>query len=167
LFEEVHVSARESGDRELQAATLGGLMDIYVEEGRLADAVASQIESLGLVIHTKDEVMALSRLCVAASLLATIGRREAAAKLMGYAESRYEETGAIEIWVANMNDETMSTLRTNIDDESLARLMAGGATLTGGDAVDFAAAEVDAASADLERQRTGNASRGNISPAGR
>ena len=58
LYEEVHDSAQESGDRELQAATLGGLMDIYVEEGRFADAVASQQESLGLVIHTNDEMMA-------------------------------------------------------------------------------------------------------------
>jgi len=152
LYEEVHDSARESGDRELQAATLGGLMDIYVEQGRLADAVASQQESLGLVIHMRDEVMAISRLCVAASLLATIGRREAAAKLMGYAQSRYEETGAIEVWVAKMNDETMSMLRAHLDEVLVTRLMADGAAFTSADAVDLAAAEMDAARADLDRQ---------------
>jgi hypothetical protein len=115
----------------------------------------------------KDEVMAVSRLCVAASLLTTIGRLEAAAKLMGYAGSRYEETGAVEVWVAKMNDVTMSTLRANIDEESVTRLMAAGATLTSADAVDLAAAEMDAAGADLDRQATGDASRGNISSAGR
>jgi predicted ATPase len=162
LYEEVHDSARESGDRELQAATLGGLMDIAVEEGRLADAVASQQESLGLVIHMNDEMMALSRLCNIASLLTTIGRLEAAAKLMGYAESRYEQTGAVEVWVARMNDKTLSTLRANIDNELLSRLMAEGATLRGVDVVDLAATVMDAASVDPDRHATGDAKHGNI-----
>jgi tetratricopeptide (TPR) repeat protein len=167
LYEEVHDSARDSGDRELQAATLGGLMDIYVEEGRFADAVASQQESLGLVFHMNDEMMAISRLCVAASLLAMIDRLPAAATLIGYAGSRYAETGAVEVWVAKMNDETMATLRERIDDDSLIRLLADGATLTGAAALDLAAVEMDAAGVDLERQATADASRGNISSEGR
>jgi tetratricopeptide (TPR) repeat protein len=151
LYEEVGDSARDSGDRELQAAVLGGLMDIAVEEGRLADAVATQKESLALIIHTNDEMMALSRLANVANLLATLGRPEAAATLIGYARARYEETGAVEVWVAKMNDKTLSALRANIDNGSLTRLMAEGATLTGADAVDFAAAEMDAASVGLDR----------------
>jgi predicted ATPase len=151
LYEEVRDSARDSGDRELQAAVLGGLMDIAVEEGRLADAVATQKESLALIIHTNDEMMALSRLANVANLLATLGRPEAAATLIGYAWARYEETGAVEVWVAKMNDKTLSALRANIDNGSLTRLMAEGATLTGADAVDFAAAEMDAASVGLDR----------------
>jgi predicted ATPase len=162
LYEEVHDSARDSGDRELQAATLGGLMDIYVEEGRLADAVASQQESLGLVIHMNDEMMALSRLCVAASLLMMIGRLDAAAKLMGYAGTRYEDTGAVEVWVAKMNDETLSKLRAQVDDGSLTNLMADGARLTGADALQLAAAEVDAASVDLHGKASTDASHGNL-----
>jgi predicted ATPase len=167
LYEEVHDSARESGDRELQAATLGGLMDIAVEQGRLADAVASQQESLGLVIHMNDEMMALSRLCVAASLLATIGKLEAAAKLMGYAGSRQEETGTVEVWVAKMNDKTMAALRSQMDDAVLSRLITEGGRMPGAAAVQLAAAEMQAASVDLERETAHDASRGNISSAGR
>ena len=46
LYEDVRRTARESGDRELQAATTGGLMDIAVAEGRLSEAVALQQENL-------------------------------------------------------------------------------------------------------------------------
>jgi predicted ATPase/class 3 adenylate cyclase len=149
LYEEILRSSRASGDRELQAATLGGLTDIAFEEGRLADAVAFQQESLGLVIHINDELMAISRLCTAASLLAGIGRPETAANLMGYAASRYAETGAVEVWVSKMNDETLTALRKQLGDDMLTTFMAEGATLTAANAVDLAAAETQAASDDL------------------
>ena len=151
LYEEILLSSRTSGDRELQAATLGGLTDIAVAEGRLADAVALQQESLSLVLHIQDELMAVSRLCTAASLLAGMRRPDTAAKLMGYASSRYEETGAVEVWVSKMNNKTLAALRTQMGDDKLTNVMAEGATLTAANAVDLAAAEMQAASEDLRR----------------
>ena len=149
LYEENLRRSRDSGDRELQAATLGGLTDIAIEEGRLTDAVAFQQESLRLVLHLNDELMATSRLCVAASVLAVVGRPETAARLIGYSASRYEQTGAVEAWVFKMNDKTLASVHKQIGEKRLTDAVAEGATLTPGNALHVAVAEMQAASEDL------------------
>ena len=68
---------------------------------------------------------------------------------MGYAASRYEETGTVEPWVAKMNDETQAALRAQLGDELLTERMAEGATLTAATAVDVATVEMQAASVGL------------------
>jgi tetratricopeptide (TPR) repeat protein len=149
LYEENLRRARDSGDRELQAASLGGLTDIALQEDRLTDAIAFQQESLRLVIHLNDELMAISRLCVAADALAKVGRTETAARLIGYAASRYEETGAVEAWVLKMNDKTLVSIAEHIGKDRLTSLQAEGATLTPENALHLAVAETNAASEDL------------------
>jgi predicted ATPase/class 3 adenylate cyclase len=167
LHEENLRRSREAGDRELQAATLGGLTDIAVEERRLKDAVDLQEQSLALVLHLNDELMAISRLCVAASVLTVVGRHETAATLVGYANSRYAEIGAVEAWVVKTNDRTLTSVRTQIGDDRLSDVLAEGAALSPENALRLATAEMHAASLDLDRQTNGDASRGNISFEGR
>ena len=149
LYEENLLRTRESGDQALEAATLGGLTDIALDEGRLADAVSLQQECLRLVIHLHDELMAISRLCVAASVFAVVGRAETAARLIGYAESRYEETGTREEWVLKMNGRTLTSVRTQVGDSAIAAAKANGATLTSDNALELAVAEMQSASEDL------------------
>lgn len=149
LYEENLRCSRDSGDQPLVAASLGGLSGIALQQGRLTDAVAFQRESLRLVIHLNDELMAISRFCVAASVLAAVDRAEAAATLIGYAEARYEETATHEPWVVRMNDETLAAVRTKIGDSSLAAAKANGAVLTSQNALELAVAEMQAASEGL------------------
>ncbi len=149
LYEENLRRSRDSGDQPLVAASLGGLSGIALEQGRLTDAVAFQQESLRLLIHLNDELMKISRFCVAAGVLAAVDRAEAAATLIGYAESRYEETATHEPWVVRMNDETLAAVRTKIGDSSLAAAKANGAALTSQNALELAVAEMQAASESL------------------
>jgi predicted ATPase len=151
LYEENLQRSRETGDKALEAATLGGLSGIAVREARMGDAIRYERESLGLIDQVGDVLMAISRLCSAAHVFAAIGRVDTAARLIGHAIRRYEEVGAQEDWVVKMNRETLSRAREQIGDGAIATAMSEGAALTPGAALQLAVTECAAASEGLEQ----------------
>lgn len=151
LYEENLRRSRETGDKALEAATLGGLSGIAVREARMGDAVEYERQSLGLIVHVGDVLMAISRLCSSAHVFAALGRADTAARLIGHAMRRYEEAGAQEAWVLKMNNETLSWARGQIGDDAVLTAMSEGAAITAGAALGLAVAECEAAAEELQQ----------------
>jgi predicted ATPase len=149
LYEDNLRRARVAGDKQLEAATLGGLSGIAVDEGRLKDAVAIEIESLAIVDVLADELMANSRLSNAAGVLAVCGRLRSAATLIGYLDRRYEEMGTIELWVVRQNERTMATVRAALDETDVAAALAEGSALKRETATRLAEREMAEAAREL------------------
>ncbi|MDL2334938.1 MAG: adenylate/guanylate cyclase domain-containing protein [Chloroflexota bacterium] len=151
LHEENLRRSRETGDKALEAATLGGLSGIAVGEGRMRDAVEYERQSLGLIVHIGDVLMAISRLCNSAHVFAALGRAETAARLIGHAMRRYEEAAAQEAWVLKMNNETLIWARKQMGDVAVVTAMSEGAAMTACAALELAVAECEAAAEELEQ----------------
>ncbi len=74
-------------------------------------------------------------LCRFARALAVAGRAEPAALLLSGSEALREEIGANISWVAKMKEETLATLRPQLDEAALAELWEQGRNLSLDDAV--------------------------------
>jgi hypothetical protein len=77
----------------------------------------------------------LSRL---AETLAVAGRAETAAQLLAAAEALREEIGGSHSWVIEVNEKTLTQLRMQLDDATLAEARENGRRLTVEEAVAFA-----------------------------
>ncbi len=145
LYEESLRGARALGDETLEAALLGALASIAVEEGRVDDAVAMAKTGLRLQADSDDRIAAEARLCSAARVLVAVGQAAIAASLLAHADSVYEETGAREPWVTRMNSKTLVSIREQLDEAAIAEASALGAKLTAGEAVALAVTAMDEA----------------------
>jgi hypothetical protein len=116
---------------------------VAVDEGRVRDAVSMLTEAhsiwreLGNLIGT---VAGLGRL---ASVLATAGRAETATRLLSCSETLREEIGHRASWLAAMNEETLTAIRTQLDDAAFAEAWEQGRALTADEAVEYALASID------------------------
>jgi predicted ATPase len=149
LYESNLQRARAVGDSQLEAATLGGLSSIAVDEGRLSDAIAIEQQSLAIVDVLADELMANSRLANSARVLAAAGRMHSAAALVGYVEMRYAEMGTEEPWVARLNETTLAHARARLDEDQVEKSLAEGRTLKRDTATQLASSEMAAAARDM------------------
>jgi len=76
--------------------------------------------------------------------LGTVGT---AVRLISCVEALREEIGGVEAWVARMNDETLGTIRKQLDEAAFAEAWEEGRTLTADEAVAIAIAAMDEAGA--------------------
>jgi predicted ATPase len=145
LYEENLRRAHAHGDKTLEAALLGALATVAVDEGRFDDAVSIGKASLRLISDVPDRLLVEARICSAARVLAALGKAAIAARLLSHAESLFEETGAREPWVARMNEKTLVEIREQLDEAALAEAWEQGRRVTADEAVAMAVSAMDEA----------------------
>lgn len=127
--------ARALDDRLATAGILGSLAAIAIDQGRIPDAMSLMGENAA-ILHDMRDLMGISEnLCRMAKALTVAGRAATAAQVLGCFEALTEEAGGAESWVLRETEETLTTLREQLDDQSLAEAMAKGRRLSPADAM--------------------------------
>ena len=135
LREEVLELARAAGNQRMEAMALQGLAFHAWEEDRFEDALS--LIAAGYRIHTdlgeRDMIAgAVSRL---ARVHAAAGRPLTAAQLLASSEA-YDELGESSIpWIRDLNAETLTMIRAQLDQASLERALQEGRTMTPDEAI--------------------------------
>ena len=135
LLEDVLRRARAQSNEGVVALALGQLASYARDEGRIQDALSMLKESLRIDRDLGDRGGIYENLCRFARALAVAGRAEPAALLLSGSEALREEIGANISWVAKMKEETLATLRPQLDEAALAELWEQGRNLSLDDAV--------------------------------
>jgi predicted ATPase len=130
--------ARELGNDPLEAALLGSLAMIAVRQGRVQDARSMLKEKLPIWRNVDDRLEIAVGLCQVAHTLVAVGRAGTAVRLLSCSEALREEIGGSESWVARMNEETLATIRTQLDEAAFAEAWEQGRALTLDEAVALA-----------------------------
>jgi len=112
---------------------------IAVDEGRVRDAVSMLNESHRIHRDLDDPIGIARGLSRVARVLAVVGRAGTAARLLSRAEYLHEELGArLRPWLAQMNGETVTTIRAQLDEAAFAEAWEQGRALTADAAVTLA-----------------------------
>jgi predicted ATPase len=131
--------AEASGDDRLRFFTLGSLAADLERKGQLAAALALLQESVRTARKLDDPVHAAYGLTDIASVLAAAGVAETATMLLASVKKRNEELGLNSPpWQVKRRDETLATLRDQLDEETLATAWDQGLSLTHDAAVELA-----------------------------
>ncbi len=138
LLEDVLRRARAQSNEGVVALALGQLASYARDEGRIQDALSMLKESLRIDRDLGNRGGIYENLCRFARALAVAGRAEPAALLLSGSEALREEIGANISWVAKMKEETLATLRPQLDEAALAELWEQGRNLSLDDAVALA-----------------------------
>jgi predicted ATPase len=139
LHEDNLLRARALRNEHIEASTLGALAMIAVDEGRVDDAVSMLRESHRIDRDLGDPHGIARVLCRVARVLAAVGRARTAARLLSASEALHEEIGAtLRPWLAQMNEETLTTVRAHLDEAAFAEAWEQGRALTADDAVALA-----------------------------
>jgi predicted ATPase/class 3 adenylate cyclase/predicted negative regulator of RcsB-dependent stress response len=131
--------ARSLGNRRIEATSLSQLALFARDEGRLRDAAAMLREAIGIE-HDLGAVLELAiSLGRLASVLALAGTADKAARLVSSSEALAENLGAgVPWWARKRNEETLATIRTQLDEPAAAEALARGRALTVDEAVSLA-----------------------------
>jgi predicted ATPase/class 3 adenylate cyclase len=145
LQEEILRRARASGDEFLEAKALSALAQYALDEGRVDDAVISNLEKAHRIYRGRrshhDRYWDAILVCRFARALALEGRAAAAAQLLACFESLVEEMRAesgsalVESWVVRMNEVTLTAIRDRLDEAAIAEEWEQGRALTADEAV--------------------------------
>jgi predicted ATPase/class 3 adenylate cyclase len=139
LHEEVVRSARASGNRRMEATSLGALGEYALEDDRLNEAVPY----LATSARISDEIGERPELVVViwrlARTLAKAGRAHDAARVYAAAEALRHDMGVIEYpWMAPNNADTRRLLREQLSDDELDEASDLGGALSPREAIDLA-----------------------------
>jgi len=130
--------ARATGNERIEASTLGALAMIAVGEGRVEDAFSMLTASLRIHHDLGDLLDTAVDLCRLAFVLAFEGRAATAARLLSSFEAAGEKIGARRSGVAEMNEETLTTIRTQLDEAAFAKAWEQDQALTVDEAIALA-----------------------------
>jgi tetratricopeptide (TPR) repeat protein len=143
LYEDGLRRARALADKRLEARLLGGLAVVAVDEGRTADARLLLRENFPLYLELGDLRGTGENLCRSAHALAAEGSVTTAAQLLAGSETVFEGIGARPPWLARMNEETLGTIREQLDEAALAEAWEQGRATTVDKAVALALGSLD------------------------
>ena len=138
LHEDNLRQARALRNEQQEAETLGALVNIALDDGRLQDALSMLKENHPLYRDLGDLGGAAVNLCRFARALVFAGKAATAARLLSCSERLCEEMGAHVLWVARMNEKTLTIIRTQLDEAAFAEAWEQGRTLTADEAVALA-----------------------------
>src|SRR6266540_803986 len=131
--------ARALGNEHIEASTLGALAMIALDDGRVDDAVSILKESHRIHRDLGDPIGIARGLCRVARVLASVERPGTAARLLSSSEALHEELGAgLRPWLAEMNEETLTAVRAQLDEAAFAEAWEQGRLLTADEAVALA-----------------------------
>jgi predicted ATPase/class 3 adenylate cyclase len=139
LHEENLRQARALGNRRIEAGSLAQLAIFARDEGRFQDATAMLREAIRTE-HVLGDLLGLAvDLGRLASVLALAGRAGDAARLLSSSEQLTEELGAsVPFWAGRRNEQTLATIRTQLDEAAAADARERGRALTVDEAVSLA-----------------------------
>ncbi len=136
--------ARTLRNEPIEATTLGALASYAVDERRVEDAVSLARESLRVYRDLGDLGGTAIELCRCAGALALKGSAGTAVRLLSSSEALREEIGlSVRPWLAAENEETLATLRTQLDETAFAEAWEQGQTLAADEAVALALDSLD------------------------
>ena len=133
--------ARAAHDELLEGVALGNLADYATDEGRLEDAVSLLRESHRILRALDDLLSAAAAACRFARVFALAGRATTATRVLSSSAVRLEEIGARPPWLAKINTQTLTAIRTQLDESAFAEAWEQGEKLTPDEAVALALAE--------------------------
>ena len=142
LHEENLRIARETSNPRIEASTLGALATIALDEGRLDDALAMLRESLHLHQGLGDSLDTVTDLCRTAVALTHARKPAAAVQILASFEGLRQDVGAHATSLAEMNDETLTAIRAQLDTETVAEAWEQGRQLTSEGALALALAKL-------------------------
>jgi predicted ATPase/class 3 adenylate cyclase len=128
--EDVLRQARAQSDWSIVASELEQLAGLARDEGRIDEALSMLAEALRITRDLEMPRQIVESLSRFAETLADAGRAEVAARLVAVAESLREEIGGSHAWVAEVNEKTLTELRTRLDEATLAEALEQGRRLT-------------------------------------
>jgi non-specific serine/threonine protein kinase len=141
LHEENLRRAREVSNQRIVSLSLDQLASYARDEGRIEDALSMLKESLEILRELGDRLGIAENLGRFARVLAVAGRPEEAACTLASSEALYEESGTgVLSWVAKMNEETRTIIRSQLDEAAFAEAWEHGEALTLDEAVALALA---------------------------
>ncbi len=138
LHEENLGEARAAGDEHMEAQSLEALAHLAVTQGRPLAAVPmlERAYKIHRVVGDRYRVaIAVGRF---ARVVASTGSAGTASMLLSCSEALFEEIGASAPWVVAMNEETLATIRAQLDEAAVAEARERGRTLKADDAVALA-----------------------------
>jgi predicted ATPase/class 3 adenylate cyclase len=139
IHEENLRRARALGNRRIEAGSLAQLALFVRDEGRLQDATEMLREAIRIdhiLGNVLDIALDLGRL---ASVLVLAGRGGKAARLLSSSQALTEKLGAGAFWWAGRrNEQTLATIRTQLDEAAAAEAWERGRALTVDEAVSLA-----------------------------
>jgi predicted ATPase/class 3 adenylate cyclase len=139
LHEDVVRRARAAGNERMEATSLGALAEYALYEGRVQDALPMLKESTRIYRDLGERHEIAINLCRFARALAVEDRADQAARLLASSEALREEIGAgMALWVAEMNEGTLTTIHAQLDEAAFAGAWEQGRTLTSEEAVALA-----------------------------
>ena len=121
LHEDILHRARAQSDQLVVAVQLFQLATFAFDEGRVQDALGMLKESLSINRDYNRPGGIAENLCHFANVLAAEGRGEMAARLLSRAEVLRDEIGGVPSWVTEMNERTLTTIRTRLGEADFAR----------------------------------------------
>jgi len=110
----------------IAASELDQLARFARDEGRIDDSLSMLAESLRITRDLEMPGQIVENLSRFAETLAVAGRAETAAQLLAAAEALREEIGGSHSWVRDVNEETLTRLRAQLDDAILAKALEQG-----------------------------------------
>jgi predicted ATPase/class 3 adenylate cyclase len=130
--------ARTAGIKDIEGHSLEGLAHIAMSEGRPEVALPMLDEAYRVCRDLGD----LYRIPIIVSRfargLALVGRAGTAVRVLSCSEALQKETGSSTRWVTKMNEETLATIRTQLDEAAIAEAWEQGRTLTADQAIALA-----------------------------
>ena len=136
--------AKELGSRSVEAALLGSLAWLAVQEGGQAqEALPLLKQSLDIKRAIGDRLEIAIGLCAVARVMAAVGRGGTAIRLISCFQALSEEIGGGEAWVTRMNEATLATTRTQLDEAAFVEAWEHGSTLSVDQAVALAVDAID------------------------
>ena len=130
--------ARAVGDEHMEAQSLEALAHLAVTQGRPLDAVPMLERAYKIHCVVGDRYRIAIAVGRFARVVAATGSAGTASMLLSCSEALFEEIGASAPWVVWMNEETLATIRAQLDEAAVAEARERGRTLTADDAVALA-----------------------------
>jgi predicted ATPase/class 3 adenylate cyclase len=137
-------AAREAGDEHMEAQTLEALAHASVNQGQPLIAVPMLKEAYRIHRELGDPYRVAIAVGRFAAVLAAVGKAGTAATLLSCSEVLLDEIGAGGMpWVANMHDETLAIIRTQLNAADIGEAWEQGQKLTADEAVALALESLD------------------------
>jgi tetratricopeptide (TPR) repeat protein len=139
LHEENLRGARAQSDERIVAISLDQMASYARDEGLLEDALSMLAESLRIRRDLGDHIAIAENLGRFARTLGVAGRAGAAARLLSSSEALREHIGSTSVpSVAKMNEETLTAIRTQLNEAAFAEAWEEGRALTIDEAIALA-----------------------------
>lgn len=130
IDEDLLRQARALNDPLLEGVTLSHLADYATADGRLDDAISLQSESHRILTELNDPLLVAASSCRFAHLFAVAGRARTATRLLSSSMIQLEALGARPPWLVRITEQTLTAIRTTLDDEAFAEAWEQGRALT-------------------------------------